>query len=320
MIQCLSVENLSVKYDSATALDSVTAHIDTGQVVGLIGPNGAGKTSFIKAICGRIKAEGTIKIEGKVLKHGMNRQALIGLVPQEIGLYPHLTCYENLSVFASIMGLSKSEKPRAMQSALQAVSLTDKKNARVSTLSGGIKRRLNVAIAIMHKPKLIILDEPTAGTDMPARDSIHRLTRNLAQSGMGVLLVTHELEQVEALCDRILILAKGRLLSDGPPAQILENCFGNMRELVIRFSKPPQANLLNERSPFRFTQGELPTIWHALTNESQSGAAIDFLNRLQSENSHVQEIAIRRPGLPVLMQTLETTGQLPYNKPEKIFG
>lgn len=311
MTPCFSVEKLTVKYGKSTALDSVSCFIQSGEVVGLIGPNGAGKTSFIKAVCGRIESNGRIKIENKTLSKGMNRQSLIGLVPQDIGLYPHMTCLENLEVFARIMGLSSNARKREAQKALDLVFLNDKSDALVSTLSGGMKRRLNVACAIMHAPKLLILDEPTAGTDLPARDSIHRLTRTLAQSGMAVLLVTHELEQVEALCDRVLIFAKGQLLSDGSPTDILENCYGAARELTVRFGSLPTSQMLSDLSPFNFVEGELPTLWSALTDENKLSMASAFLANLQSKNPEIREIGIRRPGLPSLMQVLEKTGQLP---------
>ena len=311
MTSAFSVEGLSVQYGAATALDNVSCHINSGEVVGLIGPNGAGKTSFIKAVCGRVDAKGVIKIQDKILKRGMDRQNLIGLVPQDIGLYPHMTCLENLEVFARIMGLPSEHRKSGALSALALVDLNDKSGALVNTLSGGMKRRLNVACAIMHAPKLLILDEPTAGTDMPARDSIHRLTRKLAQSGMAVLLVTHELEQVEALCDRVLIFAKGRLLSEGTPSDILETCFGATRELTVRFGTLPTPAMLADLSPFNFIEGELPTMWSALTDERKLSMASAFLATLQNNHPEIREIGIRRPGLPTLMQILEKTGQLP---------
>lgn len=311
MTPCFSVENLTVKYGKSTALDSVSCSVKSGEVVGLIGPNGAGKTSFIKAVCGRIESQGIIKVSDKTLSRGMNRQSLIGLVPQDIGLYPHMTCLENLEVFATIMGLPASARKTQAQKALELVYLNNKSDALVSTLSGGMKRRLNVACAIMHAPKLLILDEPTAGTDMPARDSIHRLTRTLAQSGMAVMLVTHELEQVEALCDRVLIFAKGQLLSEGAPTHILERYYGAARELTVRFGSLPTAKMLADLAPFNFIEGELPTLWSALTDESKLSMASAFLASLQNVNPEIREIGIRRPGLPSLMQVLEKTGQLP---------
>ena len=267
MSEILSVNNLTLSYGSFTALDGLNMSVAKNEIVGLIGPNGAGKTSFIKALCGRIKVQsGTIEIDGTVVKASQSRQELIGLVPQDIGLYSHMTAKENLHTFSKIMNISGSESRKAVETALQAVDMTDKGDVRISALSGGMKRRINVAAAIMHKPKLIILDEPTAGVDIPARDSIHRLARQLAKSDMAVLLVTHELEQAEALCDRILLLADGKKLAEGPPADILTKCYKGSREVMIRFATPPTDEILSTLKPFKFHQGELPTIWTALTD------------------------------------------------------
>ena len=240
----LITKDLSLHYGTHQALKPLNVTIDAGELVAIIGPNGAGKTSFIKSLCGRTVPKGQIYITGEELGHKADRRAFIGLVPQDIGLYPHLSAKENLQVIARLLKVPAKSRKEAVQEALDAVGMSAKSDARVSTLSGGMKRRINVAAAIMNKPPLLIFDEPTAGVDIPARDVVHRLARELADKGMTVLLVTHELEQAEALCDRVLVLSEGQKLAFDTPAAILSQAYGQKREVVVRFTEVPNAQTL----------------------------------------------------------------------------
>lgn len=305
----LRVSDLSVHYGEHQALTSLELEIEAGELVGIIGPNGAGKTSFIKALCGRVNYDGYVQIGDTRLKRGHNRQKLLGLVPQDIGLYGHMSGRENLAAFAKIMGLPRVERKSAIEAALEAVGMVDKADVPVSALSGGMKRRINVAAAIMHDPKVIIFDEPTAGVDVPARDTVHRLARSLAKRGMAVLLVTHELEQAEALCDKILVLCGGEKLAFDAPAAILTRSFKGMREVMVRYAVPPTAESLEAMRPFEFNQGELPTIWTAMTQASEVSFVSAFMTALRNGNELVREISVRRPGLTSLMHRIEQTGQ-----------
>ncbi len=312
MSPTLSVDRLSVTYGAHKALDALTADFQAGDITGLIGPNGAGKTSFIKALCGRVNpSAGDIRINDIPLTRGKARQKLIGLVPQDIGLYGHMSAQENLSAFAQIMGLPKSAIAPRAAAALKAVDMEHKSGVRVDALSGGMKRRINVAAAIMHGPHVLILDEPTAGVDMPARDTIHRLARRLAGTGMAVLLVTHELEQAEALCDKVLILAQGRTLAFDTPANILKRCYHNTREVMLRFEQPPSSRIMTALTPFHFAEGELPTIWTAVTELDEITFLSALTTALGPDRDIIREIGLRRPGLPSLMRAIEKTATLP---------
>lgn len=308
MTSALRVSDLSVHYGKHHALKNIDLEINSGELIGIIGPNGAGKTSFIKALCGRVDYDGLVQIGDTRLKRGNNRQKLLGLVPQDIGLYTHMTARENLTAFAKIMGLSRTERKDAIEAALEAVGMTDKANDVISALSGGMKRRINVAAAIMHKPKVIIFDEPTAGVDVPARDTLHRLARKLAETGIAVLLVTHELEQAEALCDKILILCDGAKLDFDTPPRILTRNFAGMREVMVRYACPPQDEIIQSMKPFEFRQGELPTIWTAMTQASEVSFVSAFMTALKNRNDLVREVSVRRPGLTSLMHRIEQTG------------
>jgi len=295
----LHIENLNVHYGNHHALNNLSLEVYAGELIGIIGPNGAGKTSFIKALCGRLKCGGAVKVSQQPLKQGADRRAHIGLVPQDIGLYPGL------------LRVPKPLRHHAAKQALDAVDMSAHLNKLVANMSGGMKRRINVAAAIMHDPALIIFDEPTAGVDAPARDTVHRLARELTQRGMAVLLITHELEQAEALCDKILVLNQGTALAFDAPAAILSRSFKGAREVMVRYATPPDMKTLQAMKQYEFTQGELPTIWTAMTQASEVSFVSAFMTALGGGgNDKVREISVRRPGLTALMHRIEATGAL----------
>ena len=302
----LTVRDLTVDYGKHRALEKLSLEIAKGELVGVIGPNGAGKTSFIKALCGRLNLKGELKINGFDLKRGSDRRQHIALVPQDIGLYPHLTAEENLDVIGRLLGL-KDKEP--ITTALMAVEMSEHAKVQISNMSGGMKRRVNVAAAILTNPSLVIFDEPTAGVDAPARDTVHRLARKLADGGKAVILITHELEQAEALCDKVLVLCKGKRLAFEPPTQLLERSFLGQREVKVRYAAAPTKDITEAMQPFDFKQGELPTIWLAMTKSSEVSFVSAFMSALQNENELIREISVRKPGLTALMHRIEKTGQ-----------
>jgi len=302
----LSVDKLSVSYGKHQALDGLSLDIKSGELVAVIGPNGAGKTSFIKALCGRLDTSGKISINGYPLKRGTDRRQSIALVPQDIGLYPHLSAAENLDVIGRLLGLSDKTM---INKALASVDMAKHADVRVSAMSGGMKRRINVAAAILTDPSLIIFDEPTAGVDVPARDTLHRLARHLTRQGKAVILVTHELEQAEALCDKVLVLCEGKKLAFDTPSRLLKNAFQDQREIRIRYAEPPSRDLLEAMHPFEFKQDELPTIWSAMTNANEVSFVSAFMTSLRGESELLREISVRRPGLTALMHRIENTSR-----------
>ena len=302
----LSVDQLSVSYGKHRALHGLSLDIKPGELVGVIGPNGAGKTSFIKALCGRLDISGKIAINGSQLKRGMDRRRSIALVPQDIGLYPHLTATENLDVIGRLLGLSDRE---IINTALKSVDMVKHADVRVSAMSGGMKRRINVAAAVLTDPSLIIFDEPTAGVDVPARDTLHRLARHLTKQGKAVILVTHELEQAEALCDKVLVLCEGKKLAFDTPSRLLQNAFQDQREIRIRFAVPPNRDMLEAMHPFEFKQDELPTIWSTMTNANEVSFVSAFMTSLRGGGDLLREISVRRPGLTALMHRIEQTSR-----------
>jgi len=215
----LRIEKLSKSYGKRSVLQDLTLHISPGEIYGLLGPNGAGKTTTINIICNLSKADsGVIAINNQPVSEAT--KPLIGVAPQENLAYKTLSCEENLNFFAQIYGLRGQDRRQRVQASLAAVKLADRAKSPVETLSGGMQRRLNIAIALVHQPKLIILDEPTTGLDLEARYEIWELIRQLKRQGITILLTTHLLDEAERLCQRIGILKHGRILAEGSLAEL----------------------------------------------------------------------------------------------------
>ncbi len=210
----LNIEKLNKSYGKRQVLQDLTLHIQHGEIYGLLGPNGAGKTTTINILCNLLTSDsGTIKINGQPVSEATKK--LIGVAPQENLLYKTLSCEENLNFYARIYGLNAQQRRQQVQVSLAAVNLSDRAKSPVETLSGGMQRRLNIAVALVHQPKLVILDEPTTGLDIEARYEIWDLIRRLKSQGITILLTTHLLDEAERLCERIGILKGGHLVAEG---------------------------------------------------------------------------------------------------------
>ncbi len=210
----LNIEKLSKSYGKRQVLQDLTLHIKPGEIYGLLGPNGAGKTTTINILCNLLQPDsGIIKINGQPVSKAT--KPLIGVAPQENLLYKTLSCEENLNFYARIYGLKSQQHRQQVYRCLEAVNLANRAKSPVETLSGGMQRRLNIAVALVHQPKLVILDEPTTGLDIEARYEIWDLILRLKRQGMTVLLTTHLLDEAERLCQRIGILKGGRIVAEG---------------------------------------------------------------------------------------------------------
>ena len=210
----LHINNLSKSYGKRQVIQNLTLEILPGEIYGLLGSNGAGKTTIINIISNLLKADsGKVTINNQPVSEAT--KLLIGVAPQENLLYQSLTCQENLHFFAKIYGLPVKYRHEQVEKCLEAVNLTARAKSPVETLSGGMRRRLNIAIALVHKPKLIILDEPTTGLDIEARYEIWQLIRTLKNQGVTILLTTHLLDEAECLCQKIGILKDGQLVAEG---------------------------------------------------------------------------------------------------------
>ncbi len=210
----LQIKKLNKSYGERSVLKDLTLHIKSGEIYGLLGQNGAGKTTTINILCNLLNADsGKVSINGEPVSD--STKPLIGVAPQENLLYKSLSCEENLNFFAQIYGLDRKQRRYQVEQCLKAVNLTDRAKSPVETLSGGMQRRLNIAVALVHQPKLVILDEPTTGLDIEARYEIWDLIQQLQSQGITILLTTHLLDEAERLCQRIGILKSGSIVAEG---------------------------------------------------------------------------------------------------------
>lgn len=211
----LSIQQVSKRYGDRLVLDHLSLDIPAGEIYGLLGPNGAGKTTLINLIAYLLQAdEGTLLINDQPVSE--KTKHWLGVAPQENIFYRTLTCWENLNFFAQIYGLTWPQRRERIKQCLTLVNLLDRAKTPSENLSGGMQRRLSLAIALIHRPQLLILDEPTTGLDIEARYELWQLIRNLKKEGVTILLTTHLLDEAEHLCDRLGILQKGQLLHSGP--------------------------------------------------------------------------------------------------------
>ncbi len=274
MIPALSVQGVSKTFkkqngEPLEALKDVSLDIQAGTIHGLLGPNGAGKSTLINLISGIMAPDaGRILIEGiDIIKESEQSKQLIGIVPQELVLEMAFTVREVLWFFGGMYGVSAADRKVRIEQALTDLDLMDKADERARGLSGGMKRRLMIAKAIMHKPKLLILDEPTAGVDVALRQKIWELVRRLNTEGTTILFTTHYLEEAEQLCENVTLINHGRILKDGSVKDLLRESSRNM--ISFELFKRDVAHLpgvIVEGTEYRFPMKDLEADVHALTN------------------------------------------------------
>jgi len=219
----LRVDGLRRSYGSLEAVRGISFEVRAGEIFGLLGPNGAGKTTTISMIATQLRPSGG---SAHVYGHDVVRDVAavrlaIGFAPQEIASYPHLTAAENVRFFGRMFGIRGDELQRRAVELLQLVELDYRGEDEVSTFSGGMKRRLNLAISLVHQPRLVLLDEPTVGVDPHSREHIFQIVRNLRDEGRAILYTTHYMEEAEALCDRIAIVDEGQIITMGHLNELL---------------------------------------------------------------------------------------------------
>ena len=235
----LSVRGLQKRFGERVAVAGVSFAINLGEIYGLLGPNGAGKTTSISMIAGILARDaGEVEIDGLDIDTGPPARARIGIVPQAITLYQDLTARENLYFWGRMYDLRGDGLRQAVEQALQAVGLTKRADDIVSTYSGGMQRRLNLACGILHQPKLLILDEPTVGVDPQSRSAIFELVERLRDEGTAILYTTHYMEEAERLCARIGIIDTGKLITEGTRAELVADLGREVRiEIGLEYNE-----------------------------------------------------------------------------------
>jgi ABC-2 type transport system ATP-binding protein len=232
----IRIDGLSKRYDDAPALDDVTLELNRGECLGLLGPNGAGKTTLIRCIVGRaIPDQGSVAVYG-VRPGSDDARLALGWVPQELALYPRLTCRENLEIFGRYQGLSGPALETAIAWALDWSALTERNSEVVGNLSGGMKRRLNMAAGLVHRPRIALMDEPTIGVDTQSRNRIFEMIGRMHDEGVSIIYTTHYIEEAERLCDRIAILDHARIVASGTTQDLVQNAFGSSSQVIARFA------------------------------------------------------------------------------------
>ena len=221
-MKALQIKGLVKKFGETTAVDNIDLTISQGEIYGLLGPNGAGKSTCINMICGLLSPDsGSISLfEKDIAKNSYFSKTNIGIVPQDIAVYTDLTAYENVSFFAGLYGLKGKALHDNTLEALEFVGLTEYVKRFPKSFSGGMKRRLNIACAIAHKPKLIIMDEPTVGIDPQSRNHILQSVKSLNQQGSTIIYTSHYMEEVEEICSRIAIMDHGKVIAEGTDKEL----------------------------------------------------------------------------------------------------
>jgi ABC-2 type transport system ATP-binding protein len=291
-------EGLRKAYGDRLAVDGVGFEIRAGESYGLLGPNGAGTTTTISMLCGLLHADsGVVEVGGTPMRTGRcEAKQHLGLVPQDIALYPDLTARENLRFFGRLQGLTRAELRTRVDEVLEIVALEDRAGDRIDGFSGGMKRRCNIAAALLHQPQLLVLDEPTVGVDPQSRASILDGIAALQEHGMAVLYTTHYMEEAQRLCDRIGIIDEGRLVAEGTQAELVSAVGQNP---VVRLSidgdpAPLLAALEPDPLVVRTSAGD-GRIEVAVTNPARALAPI--IEHAERVGATVQGVEVVEPDL-----------------------
>lgn len=272
----LQVTNAKKQFGQTKALDGASFDLRQGELLALLGPNGAGKTTLIRAVAGRVRLDsGQVTLFDRHVTAGTTPPEL-GIVPQEIALYALLTARENLEIFGRLQGLAGAALKESVDWALERTALADRQREAVKTFSGGMKRRLNIACGIVHRPRILLLDEPTVGVDPQSRDRIYETLGELGRAGVSMLLTTHHLEEAEARCSRTVIIDHGRVIAAGTLPELVDRTVGKDRLVTLRLSDGGV-----ETARMRDVAAELPPL----------------LDRVRNAGKLVDDVEVRGPSL-----------------------
>lgn len=292
MSQVLTVEAASKSFGRTRALDSANLLLRRGEWLGLLGPNGAGKTTLIRAVAGRVRLDaGRITILGRSADHTTPEvRAELGVVPQEIALYPLLTAAENLEAFGRFNGLRGDALRQRVGWALDWTGLKERAREPVQRFSGGMKRRLNIACGVLHRPSVILLDEPTVGVDPQSRERIWEMCAQLRHEGASIVLTTHQLDEAQRICERIVIIDHGRTIADGTFDQLVAGTVGAGRLVRVRLSRPPAGPLEGMQ-----WDAQQRTLTRRVTDVARELPAL--LAALDAGAAGVEDVSVESPSL-----------------------
>ncbi|MCW5714131.1 MAG: ABC transporter ATP-binding protein [Bauldia sp.] len=304
----LEATGLRKQFGQLQAVKDISIQIAPGETYGLLGPNGSGKTTTISMICGLLPADG-----GEVLVAGMpmttttlEPKKIVGLVPQDLAIYPDLTARENLTFFGRLYGIPSATLKARVEEVLRVIGLLDRAGDRSGTFSGGMKRRLNIGIGLIHGPSLLVLDEPTVGVDPQSRNSILESIEKLAGAGIAVLYTTHYMEEAERLCDRVAIIDGGEIRAQGTQDELVR-LVGENERIKITGSGPIAAAAERMRqipgvAGASAADGELSVL------AADAGATLTtVLQELAAQGVAIASVAVEKPDLETVF--LHVTGK-----------
>jgi ABC-2 type transport system ATP-binding protein len=304
----LEVSHLRKVYKDLVAVDDVSFSISAGETYGLLGPNGAGKTTSISMACGILERDGgTVTVDGRELTtSSTTAKQAIGLVPQDLAIYPDLTARENLVFFGRMYGMGGKGLKTRLGEVLETIGLADRADSKAGEFSGGMKRRLNIGIGLLHRPKLLVLDEPTVGVDPQSRNAILESVERLSGEGMAVLYTTHYMEEAERLCDRVGIIDEGLIKAEGTRAELVArigqrdrvrlSADGNLTEVAAALQQAPTVDTASA------ADGAVE-----LVVDGARGALPDLLRRAAETGVSVTGVEVAEPNLEAVF--LHLTGK-----------
>lgn len=292
-MELIEIRNLVKKFGSFTAVDGISFSVKQGESFGLLGPNGAGKSSTMRILGATSqRTSGDVQILGKDPElHGPQIRAHLGVVPQQDNLDEELTCAENLYIYGRYFGLPKNMVTKKLDELLEFAQLAEKKNAKVNSLSGGMKRRLTIARALVSDPDILMLDEPTTGLDPQARHILWDRLFRLKEKGVTLLITTHHMDEAEQLCDRLIVMDNGKIMAEGSPAGLIKE-YSSKEVLEVRFGSDRNAQMVEKLDNLSERLEVLPD---RLLMYTESGE--ELLAKISALNIHPNTSLVRRSSL-----------------------
>lgn len=304
----LEVKEVKKYFKGIKAVEDVSFRVNRGEIFGLLGPNGAGKSTTISMISTLLRpTSGDILYKGEsILKNPKVIQKCLGIIPQEIALYPTLTGYQNLSFWAQVYGLRGKELRSRIEEVGELIGLRDRMKDNVEKYSGGMKRRLNIGAALLHKPEFLIMDEPTVGIDPQSRNHILNTVKRLNVEGMTIIYTSHYMEEVESLCNRISIMDSGEIIASGTKDELIGIINGRERVNII-FNNINDCLLVKLREIEYLGEIEVKDNEITLVTENTDSLFKDVLSKVSESDSEIISIDINKPNLETVF--LHLTGK-----------